>query len=121
MTPASSVAAGVGIAGVLLGDAAGIEPWWIAALLLPLAGFCGWMVRWILSKQDEREKAIAERENNREKREDRRAEQAELQTIAMRECVAELRELNVQQSQHTQAIADVPRRVAELIGDRKAS
>ena len=125
MTAASIVSAvtGTSLVGFVLTQAAGAEPWWIAAVVVPLAGFSAWLVRWILQKQDERDKATAERdkatadrETRREAREEKRAEHAELQTRALQECVAELRTLNEQQEAHGKALAAVPERVAERLG-----
>lgn len=94
------------------------EPWWIAAIVVPLALFSGWLVRWNLTKQDEREKVIAARESKREEREEKRAEHVEMQTKAMQECVVELRGLNQQQKLHAIALADVPARVAKILQEK---
>ena len=54
---------------------------------------------------------VAAREEKREGREEKRAEQAETQTRAMQECVAELRSLNAAQASARAAIDDIPNRV----------
>lgn len=88
-----------GLASALLaqagtGNTSSTEPWWIAAIVVPLAGFAAWLVKWILDRADARDRALAEREASREKREEGRAEQAQAQTRAMQEAVTELRSLN---------------------------
>lgn len=108
------------IVAFLLAEAAGSEPWWIAVLVVPLAGFSAWLVRWILQKQDLREADIATREKTREEREEKRAEQAVLQTRALQECVTELRRLNEQQEEHGKALAAIPDRTAAVLHQRKA-
>jgi hypothetical protein len=113
-------------------EANGHEPWWFVAIVVPLAGFCATLVWWILKSQKDRElaleardaeraKAESARETRREMREDQRIEQAELQTQAMRECVAELQRLSHQQQAHAAAIADLPRRLAEVVVERRAT
>jgi len=94
------------------------EPWWIAVIVVPLAGFSVWLVRWILQQQSERDKADAVREANREKREDKRAENAELQTQALRECVSELKRLHQEQTNQTAAIAALPGLVVARLDER---
>lgn len=111
MTAVFSVAA-TGAAAAVLAEAAGAEPWYIAAIVLPLAGFVVWLVKWILQQQAERDKAAAARDEKREAREERRAEQGDLQTEALRECVSELRQLNEQQR-------ELPTRVVDLIEQRQ--
>lgn len=113
MTSAGSLVAavaGTGVGTVLMAEVAAVEPWWIAAIVVPLAGFSAWLVRWILQKQDLREAAIAEREKARESREESRAVHVGLQTQAMQECVSELRKLN-------QAQQEMPDRVASRLRD----
>ena len=97
------------------------EPWWIAVIVLPLAGFTAWLVKWNLDKQDAREKAAVEREDRREQREEKRAEQAVLQTTALQQCVVELRQLNDQQEEHQKALAAVPARVVAALDGRKST
>ena len=122
-TPTSLIIAatsGTSLASLAIAEAAGAEPWAIAAVVVPLAGFTGWLVRWILQRQDDREKANSDRESRRELREEKRAEQAELQTRAMQQCVIELQELSAQQKDHAKALADVPHRLLELLEKRPA-
>lgn len=90
------------------------SPWWLAAIVLPLAGFCAYLVHWILAKQEARETQLAARETARETREEKRAEQAEAQTRAMQEMVAELRRMSEQQEAHAQALHELPERLAAL-------
>lgn len=96
------------------------SPWWLAAIVLPLAAFCAWLVRWILVKQEEREKVLFERETKREVREERRAEQDSLQTQALQNVVTELRRISEQQEEHARAMDNharaldaMPARVAD--------
>lgn len=103
---------GTGLAAAVT-EAVGAEPWWIAAIVVPLAGFAAWLVKWILDQQKERDKATATREEKREAREEKRAEQAEMQTRALQECVIELRTLTDQQRQQRETLAAVPGRVVE--------
>lgn len=112
---------GTSIASVLLAEATGNEPWWIAAIVVPLAGFSAWLVKWVIEKQDARERVTAEREGRREIREEKRAEQAELQTRAMQQCVIELQTLNQQQQEQARALAELPERVAERIDRRRST
>lgn len=100
-------------------DAASESPWWIAAIVVPFAGFTAWLVRWILEQQRARDAIVNAREEKREVREEKRAEQAEVQTRAMQECVAELRELNAAQAAARSAIADIPARVIASLEQRK--
>jgi len=88
------------------------EPWWIAAIVIPIAGFAAFLVRYILQKQDERDKAVTAREDRREQREEKRAEQADAQTKALERAVVELGVLSEQHLQLQQQIREIPERVA---------
>ena len=111
VTSAASLAG----ASAMMGEAIAAEPWWMAAVVVPLAGCSAWLVRWILQKQDARDSVTALREQKREEREEKRAEHADLQTRALQECVIELRSLNQQQSEHGKAIGEIPLRVVSLL------
>lgn len=104
---------------VPLADAATENPWWIAAIVVPLAGFAAWLVRYILEQQKAHDAVVAAREEKREEREEKRAEQAEVQTRAMEACVVELRTLNAAQTATRQAIDDIPDRVVQQLQQRK--
>lgn len=100
-------------------DTALDSPWWIAAIVVPLAGFAAWLVRYILEQQRARDSVVAAREEKREAREEKRAEQAEVQTRAMEACVVELRTLNAAQTATRQAIDDIPDRVVQQLQQKK--
>ena len=109
----------VGVAAfVPLADASE-SPWWIAAIVVPLAGFAAWLVHWILEQQKARDAVVNAREERREAREEKREEQAETQTRAMQECVAELRSLNAAQAAVREAIDEIPNRVIARLDQRK--
>lgn len=95
------------------------SPWWIAAIVVPLAGFAAWLVRYILEQQRARDAIVSAREEKREAREELRAEQAEVQTRAMEACVAELRTLNTSQLGLAAAIEKIPDRVVQTLQQRK--
>lgn len=99
---------------ILFAESDATSPWWLAAIVLPLAGFCAYLVHWILAKQEKRETELAAREVTRETREEKRAEQAEAQTRAMQEMVTELRRMSEQQEAHSQALHELPERLAAL-------
>lgn len=113
-------AAGVtGLAAVVLAETTGVaDPWWIAAIVVPLAGFAAWLVRWILQRQERREADLQKIAEAREAREDKRAEQLELQTRALQQCVVEMRALRDGQMQHAQALEALSGRVAAAIQPR---
>lgn len=116
----ASVLSLVGLAAIVpFAGAASESPWWIAAIVVPLAGFAAWLVRWILEQQRARDAIVNAREEKREVREEKRAEQAEVQTRAMQECVAELRELNAAQAAARSAIDEIPARVIARLEQRK--
>lgn len=83
------------------------SPWWMVAIVLPLAAFCAYLVRWILVKHEEREKALAALDLARESREERRAEQDALQTQALQTVVVELRRISEQQELHMRALEQI--------------
>lgn len=116
-----SVLSLVGLAAIVpFADVAGDSPWWIAAIVVPLAGFAAWLVRWILEQQKAHDAVVSAREEKREAREEKRAEQAEVQTRAMQECVAELRALNAAQAATRDAIDDIPDLVIQRLEQKKA-
>lgn len=126
MTHIDPVFPAVGITGLIAATAAeatGLaDPWWIAAIVVPLAGFAGWLVRWILQRQDAREAVLLAQQNAREAREDKRAEQVDLQTRAIELCVTELREMRGNQTRMEHDLAELPERLAAVIrghGDRQ--
>jgi hypothetical protein len=97
MMTAPIVLAAVGplLAGLAMWETTAVsEPWWIAAIVVPLAGFSAWLVRWILQKQDDRDKLLLTREQAREVREDKRQEAFVQQVSALDSILSELRELN---------------------------
>lgn len=106
MTEPIILAAGLtGVTAAGVAQATGVaDPWWVAAIVIPLGAFAAWLVRWILQKQDERDKTMAAIQAAREQREDKRAEHVELQTQAMQECVTELRLLRDGQEHQARAI-----------------
>lgn len=119
-TAIASVFGVLGLAAIVpVVNGVGDSPWWIAAIVVPLAGFAAWLVRWILEQQKARDAVVAAREEKREVREEKRAEQAETQTRAMQECVAELRSLNAAQASARAAIDDIPNRVIARLEQRK--
>lgn len=77
------------------------EPWWIVAVVVPLAGFSAWLVRWILQKQDERDKATLLREQAREVREDKRQEAFQTQ-VGVLSTIS--RELQIMNDNHKQLV-----------------
>jgi len=91
------------------------EPWWIAAIVIPIAGFAAFLVRYILQKQDERDKTVNAREDRREAREEKRAEQADAQTRALEKAVVELSVLGAQHVQIMQQIREIPEHVANRL------
>ncbi len=72
-TPILIAACGPLVAGVAALQVAE-NPWWLLAIVAPLAGFSAWLVKWIIDRQDERDKLLLVREQAREKREDDRQE-----------------------------------------------
>lgn len=115
-----SATTGTGIASAVLAEAAG-QPWWLAAIVVPLAGFAAYLVHWILQKQDQRDKENAAREAKREEREEKRAEQSELQTRALQDCVGELKRMNEVQVDQAKLLEELPARIAELVDERKSA
>lgn len=116
----ASVLSLVGLAAIVpFAGAASESPWWIAAIVLPLAGFAAWLVRYILDAQKTRDAIVNAREERREEREEKRAEQSETQTRAMQECVAELRSLNAAQAAVRSAVDEIPTRVVARLEQRK--
>lgn len=113
MTHIDPIFPAVGVTGLLAATAAeatGLaDPWWIAAIVIPLAGFAGWLVKWILQRQDAREAVIMAQQNAREAREDKRAEQVDLQTRAIELCVTELRELRNGQGRLEHDMSNLPK------------
>lgn len=108
--PAAGVTGAVAVAAA---EATGLaDPWWVAVIVVPLAGFTAWIVKWILQRQDRREDELLKQTQVREAREDRRAEQVELQTRAMQELVVELRAIRDGQMQHAAALEALPGRLA---------
>lgn len=119
-TTAIASALGIlGVAAVVPVVDATDSPWWIAAIVVPLAGFAAWLVRYILEEQRARDAVVSAREQKREEREELRAEQAAVQTRAMEACVAELRTLNSSQVAVAAAIEDIPDRVVQQLQQRK--
>ena len=104
---------------IAFGDAPS-DPWWIAAIVVPLAGFSLFLVKWILDRQDKLHAENKERDVAREKREDMRAVQVEAQTRAMQECVLELRRLGQSQVDCQRAITEVPERTVDELLRRRA-
>ena len=119
MTHFDPVFPAVGITGLIAAaaaDATGLaDPWWVAAVVVPLAGFAGWLVRWILQRQDSRESTLLAQQNAREAREDKRAEHVELQTKAIELCVTELREMRNGQHRIEHDLTTLPERLAAVI------
>lgn len=119
----TAISSALGILGVAalvpFADTATESPWWIAAIVVPLAGFAAWLVKWILEQQRARDSVVAAREDKREAREEKRAEQAEVQTRAMQQCVDELRALSAAQVSARAAIEDIPNRVLQRLEQRK--
>jgi muconolactone delta-isomerase len=91
------------------------EPWWIVAVVVPLAGFSAWLVRWILQKQDERDKANMEREKAREVREDKRQESFQQQVGVLSTIARELQLLNDNHKSLALARADDVSSLKQLI------
>lgn len=118
-TAIASVLGILGVAAVVPVVDATDSPWWIAAIVVPLAGFAAWLVRYILEQQKQRDAIVSAREEKREAREELRAEQATVQTRAMQQCVDELRALNAAQVAARQAIEDIPDRVVQQLQQRK--
>lgn len=96
------------------------QPWWLAAIVVPLAGFSAWLVKWILDRQDKLHAENKERDANREKREDARAAQAELQTRAMQDCVVQLARIHQTQVDCQRAIAGIPEQTVDQLLKRRA-
>ncbi len=121
MMTTSSVAGifGAGAVAAAVAEVADAGPWWIAAIVLPLAGFIAWLVRSDRDRQDAREKVIADREAKREEREEKRAAHDEMQTRALQEAVLELRRLSDLSTDHAHAIEQIPHRVEQLLAQRR--
>ena len=68
----TAIASCLGVLGVAalvpVADAALDSPWWIAAIVVPLAAFAAWLVRYILEQQKARDAVVAAREDKREGR-----------------------------------------------------
>lgn len=88
------------------------EPWWIAVVVVPLAGFSAWLVKWIIDRQDERDKLILQREQNREKREDERHVAFQQQVGVLASIARELQLLN---NHHQQIDSDRQDAVQEIL------
>lgn len=115
--PSLPAAGLTGIGAFVLAEATGTgDPLGSLAIAAPIAAFAVWMVRWNFDRQAKREDALLEQQKLREEREDRRAEQVDLQTKALQECVTELRLMRDQLMQQGNAIDKIPERVAAVTG-----
>jgi type VI protein secretion system component VasK len=116
MLPILIAAAGPLLTGAVVWEAISqTEPWWIVAVVVPLAGFSAWLVRWILQKQDERDKANMEREKAREVREDKRQESFQQQVGVLSTIARELQLLNDNHKSLALARADDVSSLKQLI------
>jgi len=116
MTTTVSIASAIvtSVTTIALAEATDVAgPWWFVAIILPLAVFAGFLVRWIMQRQDTLNIENRDREVKREAREEKRSEAFQTEVTALQACVEQLRQLNDRQEQILDGIEATPGEVAD--------